>query len=52
MITSKPIPEYATPRKCAECLAPATYRRYTSDINGAVNKSSGTPVCDKHKEQA
>lgn len=42
------IEDHATPRKCTECLQPATAWRMTADKTGAPNKSSRVPVCPDH----
>ena len=37
-----------TERSCAVCLQPATHFGYAADQNGAINKSSRTPLCRTH----
>ena len=44
----EPIPDYATPRKCETCQQPATRYMFKLDKNGVKNKSTRTPVCEKH----
>lgn len=53
----EPIPEHSTPRKCSSCLrhpeagvqpSPATHWRYRADRDGAKDKSSRQPVCERH----
>lgn len=41
-------PATGTARKCSACQQPATQFGYASDVRGAKNKSSRTPLCEAH----
>lgn len=47
---TKPISEYATPRKCSVCQQPATVWSFKSDKKGGINLSSRSARCEEHKE--